>query len=569
MLRGAKNLMIAPYSRRILFRSTTATNGPVSNAYLAVLFGVRTNAQPYFARSMTTARYKRACLVNSDDIQRIYNLLPAYIRNPSLGHSINEVVIRVDWADYPWTWKTLSRDPCGPSPAAFIEDQNTIKDYIERLCLDPSTTRKMLEALDWWSKTWEAGQATVTSKEAPGEPQDPYAQPEAEDDPFFSRPRRVFGEMLKALFLSLCPNIETVRFGGTSLSDGRAGLLEDYLRASNYGLFPQPIFQNVRHVRYLRHPDDSFFEEIEYYPSFDLPGLMRFVHRLPKLTSVVVEGVCDYEQWNTDMVAPGTSNTLKQLQLTHVEVGSDQVASLIRIPTALEDLRVSFGGLLYRDCSSLCVSPTLLGKAIRQHKPTLQSLELDLGCGGVYVYDYDEPNEYDLDEEGNLEISVPSKCEKYHELDMANLKVPLLARDLAHDHKLNTVGSLKDFIKLTRLSISIEFLISGIVSGESLAETPECDLTDTLPPNLEYLCLYGYKKGFNKQLDRLIRDFMKDRATRLPTLREVVGVDQMEPGAYIARQRGRIPREHVWKAPDDEEKYHWIEADGVYIHGDE
>ena len=221
----------------------------------------------------------------------------------------------------------------------------------------------------------------------------------------------------------------------------------------------------------------------------------------------------------------------------------------MRIPTSLEELSLSFGYLWCNDTATANFDPALLAKSLRQHKDTLRVLDVDLGCAEV-VGPYTGPDET-LDEE-------PKDCDRYYyQLDLAASKDTLRGRDLEDDHATNTMGSLRDYTALTRLSISIEALLGTTYMFDRLEEEPEFRLVDALPPNLEYLCLYSYQEGKVPEVDDHVAELMRDMSERFPRLREVLGVDVMVPGVY-PRQKDpdfafRVCEEDLCERPEEVE----------------
>lgn len=118
-----------------------------------------------------------------------------------------------------------------------------------------------------------------------------------------------------------------------------------------------------------------------------------------------------------------------------------------------------------------------------------------------------------------------------------------------------TIGSLHDFNALTHLSVGI----SALLGPSYEVQEPPFRLIDALPPNLEYLCLYGYVKGENKKLGSHVEEFIQHKESRFPQLVEVQGVDKIVVGvANFYAGYDRLDEEDLWKRPEKECK--WIEV---------
>lgn len=443
------------------------------------------------------------------DFERAYQLLPAYIKSPDLTLSVQEFIPGVGISEQ---W--LGGDPLGPSPPISDGDHASVKDHVAKLGMGTDITRIMLDSLDWWKQRWRvhAAQATAPSGVVS------YVTPEDTQKQAYA-----FSETITALVLSLCKSISTVYFSRGALT--ATGPLREYLRASNYGLTPYPALQGLRHVGYHSIGpvmNDWCYENVEFL------NLMRYVHRLPLVASISLDGVSDHQTEPQELFPPSTSTSLKQIHLSHVDIQPGLLSTIIRIPAGLEELSLSFGGLFYPD-GSPTIDPALLGKALRQHKSTLRALSLDLGHAEIWVASEEYGDDCD-------EMEIPDgDDERYYDMDLAASKgAAQRASELESDYESETIRSLRDYSALTRLSISVRVLVAVVDPNLSMSDAvPEFRLIDILPANLEYLCLFGYEKGKNLEMDSLVQEVVDSRSERLPRLREIVGADEPEPGVWL------------------------------------
>lgn len=101
---------------------------------------------------------------------------------------------------------------------------------------------------------------------------------------------------------------------------------------------------------------------------------------------------------------------------------------------------------------------------------------------------------------------------------------------------------------MTHLTLGLGFLRSM-----AMARGPvEFSLADRLPPNLEYLCIRGYKKGKNELSDRDIGDLVtRFEDGRLPLLTELIGVDECITNAQYGSD---LDRDDYYDLPVNDEE---------------
>ena len=485
---------------------------------------------------MTLPRYTRVYLDGVRDVERAYRLLPAYIANPDLALSVKEFVLGQNWCDVSEL-----------SPRISDAEHASIESHVRGLGLDAQGTRAMLESLDWWRQRKGLGHGLRGGC--------------AENDEAYRR-RGDFAATVKVIMLSLCRNVETLYFSWALTS----GPLRDYVLASNYGLIPRPALQRLRHLVYRGR-------EYNYdgcYDTLDLVEILRYVHQLPQITSLIIDGVAlDLEVDSEVPFPPKTSQSLKRIYLRHVDLDPYIVATIVQIPVTLEELSLSLGGLIPEDKGfGPNLNPALLERVLRQHKATLRVLDLDVGFGHTVCRD--EPYPYANDDDKELYGFDPE--DKYYKMDLAASgdAGSLLVREL-DDSTSFTIGSLRDYAALTCLSTNIEVLVAGRDTAHPyrsmrrplVQDKPVVRLIDMLPPNLEYLCLYNYKRGEDDGWDSHVAELIEHKAERLPKLKEIVGVGETEPGAGPRKleERGWPTDETQWQRPDDGLDGEWVEEE--------
>ena len=448
----------------------------------------------------------------SSDTERAYQLLPTYLENPGLALSIREFIIGEPWYGISET-----------CPLHNDAEHAAVERRVRELGLGSETTRVMLDSLDCRRQGLQ------------GESGGPHGN--------------VFAATITAVLLSLCGNINTLYFDW----ELHPGPLRDYLLASNYGLTSRPALQQLQHVAFRTPKIPS---EDRWFDNVDVLDILRCVHRLPRVTSLSMEGVADgLETVIDEPFPPKTSQSLRRVHMGHTGLQSHLLATLLRIPAGLEEISLSFGGLWKDDDPCAYIAPALLEKALRQHKPTLRMLDLDMGsaaisdCDGRPVFDPEDPD---------------FTANRYYQIDLAASEGPVYAHELEDNHETLALGSLRDYKALTHLSVSIDLLTTALLPGNSIGlDETEFRLVDALPANLEYLCLYAYEKGKDKENDSHVEELMRRKSERLPRLREVVGVDHLVPGVFTKPEGWTSFRSHpedaLWDRPDDGLDGVWVE----------
>lgn len=517
--RGIKHLYTASFSL-----SFSSLNVPCAAQYQAMqgdgglmgqqhLPGSQSDATPSI-----TPSFKRIRVANDKDIDKTYPLLASYIKQPELAFTVDDFVAderdAAGWGGCSM-WGGNEIDPRFKRPAIAVQDDahSTIETYVQGLQLGDDITLSMIKALDW-KKSQIRGEVPDSPKGFDGHNWD-------------------YASTAMVILMSLCKNVTNLYLGNV----GPSTVLSHYLLKSNYGLIPVPGLQRVKRLEIL--PSDHTWED-RVYQSVELLDYFRYFHRLPMLEDVIMDGIAEY-QANRESFPPGTSN-LKKIRIEHTDMSSGMLATILRIPRRLEELRVQEGGLWSVDGGSPQIVPKTLSKALLDHKETLRVLDLDLGRGMVTtVYGerrgmgYEPPDgmeEFEADYGESWEEYYAYEQDEYFDLDLAQADSsrPLLA-DLVPSTRTYgyTIGSLHDFTALTHLSLNFRFLFGPGKDHERphhLAEAPPTKLIDALPPTLEYLCLYNYVRGENVDIDELVDELVNNMAIRLPRLQTVRGVTE-------------------------------------------
>ena len=504
-------------------------------------------APPSRSASMwrSVGSYRRIQILEKDDIEALFPLVAAYIKQPSLADSVKELVIDCK------SWPTCGPIWLDPNHLSFPVDEDVhiaIGVYVRGLGLGDETVSTLLSALDWKKQQLAGG--------TPGTPGT------------YSRQNFAFATAASVVLLSLCKNITRLYLGRV----GRSALGE-YLLKSNYGLIPQPVLQKLQSVEFIAGGD--IMDDERYYDTVEFLDDFRYFHRLPVITSVTMDGVAEYQSAR-DLFVPQTSN-IRKIHIGHADMPSSLIGTIIRIPKRLEEFSLSLGGLWSIDGGHSEVFTKTVGKCLLEQKETLRVLDLDIDGdlldydpnlpGSTYGRNYekeDGTHEEDIEQYDGDVREMYKNVDEYFRLDRQISGSSLWTTGLPDTRKYGyTIGSLHDFTALTRLSIGICALMGYRRTGKPprcLAEQPPFRLIDALPPSLEYLCLYGYTKGEVPDVDEHVDELMEKRAERLPLLKEVRGVDEMVEDVATAFPNAEFSNDEDALWEKTYRRLDWIEA---------
>ncbi|KAF5558096.1 hypothetical protein FMEXI_463 [Fusarium mexicanum] len=446
--------------------------------------------------------YSRVKISSKEDTKRLYCLLQSYIEDPSRAKAVTEVVIDAT----PWLYASMSKLPHYdelPASMGYEElgdmPEIRLRRYARHLALSDETADQVDKILSWKCREYEF-----------------ELQKESE-----------FAIAMIILLFSLCENISTLY-----LAEHLQQPVVDYMLKANYAQMKSPPLQKLKHVRFFAGAQ----HDERFYTAFDILGFTQLIHRLPALESVAMDGMCDYQAERTFFV-PGTGN-MKRLEITHCDISHSFLGVMISIPKALEEFKLSIGGLWTRDGADTYSEPFYIAKALSAHRHSLRVLDIDVGVGaGANALDWDVDSNYEEGEEDGTNWEMKDQLDSYGRDRLA------LDKKISTGHKMETgkeytptIGSLHDFPHLTHLSISIMPLLGeydwwkpSFRSKEPpyrLERPAPFRLVDMLPPSLEYLCLYGYTRGENPDVDEHVDELLAKRDDKLPNLMVIKGIEE-------------------------------------------
>ncbi|KAF7552530.1 hypothetical protein G7Z17_g4239 [Cylindrodendrum hubeiense] len=210
----------------------------------------------------------------------------------------------------------------------------------------------MLPALEWKKRQLRGDEVEESTKERNGHERD-------------------FANTASTILLSLCRNIATLYMGKLGW---RASPLRLYLLLSGMNGIPRPGLRNVKQVEIIT--GTSWQSEATEYGLLNYQTYFNYVCRLPALESVVFDGVGDYE--GGAQTLPQRASAIKKISITHADIPSKDLAMILQAPEQLEELTLSFGGMIYTHGESASVCPRTIGEHLSRHRETLKVLDIDI-----------------------------------------------------------------------------------------------------------------------------------------------------------------------------------------------
>ncbi|EXL42017.1 hypothetical protein FOCG_15374 [Fusarium oxysporum f. sp. radicis-lycopersici 26381] len=446
--------------------------------------------------------YSRVQISSKEDTKRLYSLLQSYIEDPSRAKAVTEVVIDTT----PWIYASTSKLPDHdelPTSMGYEEfgdpPEIRLRRYARRLDLGDKTADQVDKILDWKRREYDF-----------------KLQKESE-----------FSIATIILLFSLCENISTLY-----LAENLQQPIMDYMVKANYAQMKSPPLQKLKNVRFFAgaRSDERFYSALE------ILGFIQLIHRLPALESVAMDAMSDYQADRTFFV-PGTGN-MKRLEIAHCDVSPSFLTVMISIPKALEEFKLSIGGLMSIDGADTSSEPFYIARALSAHRHSLRVLDIDVDAGsGADALDWDVDKNYEEGEDDGKNWEIKDQLDLYGRDRLA------LDKKISTGHRMDsgkeytpTIGSLHDFPHLTHLSIGIMPLLGEYDWWKPpfrhteppyrLEKPAPCRLVNMLPPSLEYLCIYGYTRGENPDVDEHIDEFLAEKDGKLPNLKVIKGIDE-------------------------------------------
>lgn len=350
--------------------------------------------------------------------------------------------------------------------------------------------------------------------------------------------RRFPGNVLGALFLIKCPNIRCLRIGVFPVDPILKVLAENNAKRYRFG-----CLENLEEVQILADEDDA---DGRFYNSTEFMLMMKLFHRLPSI-QVARVGCTFMGKSDLRKLVPKKSN-ISQIIIEHSDMDTADLVQILGHPQALYVFEYGVGGRAKSGRTSRII-PIKIGRALQQHRSTLQILSFDVDEEISWLLpsrddpmevqsDYFDENDDHIEyEDSDLEESSDSDSDPENE--ESHPSNDQIQEETIPPRKYGlTIGSLHDFSELTHFSIGINLLAGP---GTPITPPPPRRLIDSLPPSLEFLCIFGYREGQNEYHTSVVSELMEKKAERFPRLKEVYGVLDHFPNSKSVEDPDNYP----------------------------
>ncbi|KAF4279576.1 hypothetical protein CNMCM8057_004427 [Aspergillus fumigatus] len=392
-------------------------------------------------------------------------------------------------------------------------------------------------------------------------------------------PRSPFlAQALAALLVSVSPVLESLSFCPVGYeepkllrleaeADGEPLPIADYVFKHFLELVREkdmPFLQNLRAVRFLVDPNTCVYRTSDYQP-YDLFSSLNLVRRLPAMETVHVDAISDPDLPSVE--PPTQSGNYTCISIQHSSLHCPYLVYTIESAKRLEQFTYGIGGRFSRNGMLISFHPECVFRALFAHRATLRQLDLDvegqtrqLDLVGLRYLKYTPEEE---EEQGSHRDDPVYLHEWADELE----KLPVEKEQIPSNVSVDA-WSLRSCLELKDLSLGIHILYlyargyGGDQCGDQWGDHSVDDsfsLVDHLPPNLESLRIYGYKKGMKPRLrgvpQNLLEDqlakLMAEKDQKLPRLAVIEGIEELIPNGETLEGPGN--QDKIWKGEADDE----------------
>ncbi|KAJ5190596.1 uncharacterized protein N7498_009581 [Penicillium cinerascens] len=342
-------------------------------------------------------------------------------------------------------------------------------------------------------------------------------------------------QAIAAIIVSMSPNLETMAltqpfYHYHNLEEGEELAKEfplvQVFRHANSSSEGTRFLQKLRDV-YLINKENHYANDERFYARTDLIACLELFNKLPSIESFGID-VLESDEDNGKQTCEETSSNISKIKINHSCLGSNYLLCVMASSKTLTELQYTTGGRASLHGGIPFFNPKAFIKALSAHQKTLKVLDIDTEeltrsypgqaqSRGSFPVDWDEyggPGEFQFDAYG------PDGLEDNPEFKMHQYLTSIWDRN----------ASLKDFVALKELSISIEFLVyfaQGVEIDD--AKRASVMLTDGMPDSLEYLSIRGFEKGANEAHDMQVAGLMARFESGSLRLKEIKGVDEIIP----------------------------------------
>lgn len=381
-------------------------------------------------------------------------------------------------------------------------------------------------------------------------------------------PRAPFlAQALAALLVSVSPLLESLSFcpvgqepskltklraqaNGTPLKESDYFFKHFLDRANSRSQETLTYLHHLRRVRFLVDPDTKISPWYNYQP-YDLYGSLNLARRLLAIESVRVDAIMETE--SPSIEPPPRSANYSKITIRNSNVDSRYLVRTIESAKRLKEFTYAIGGRGSSDGMGNFIPDHVL-RALLMHADSLVHVDLDVEAELPLVHIFDPTlRQYLLDDsEDRSSRSHPAYQHEWAD-ELQELQL--------EQGSQSSPCSLRGLTNVRNLSLGIHLLyyLSRGISADQVDDASFA-IVDHLPPNLEALCIYGYKKGMKPQIeglsddvfDRQLEKLVAEKDTKLPRLSYIEGIDEFIENATTVEHPETNDKD-LWERETDDE----------------
>ncbi|KAJ5425205.1 hypothetical protein N7465_000275 [Penicillium sp. CMV-2018d] len=358
-----------------------------------------------------------------------------------------------------------------------------------------------------------------------------------------------FKDVLVMMLAANAPNLEFL--SSYPLEMPRSTLKSLFQRAAKP---PISCLQNLKSFSF--HPDDVLNQGTTYVrePYF---SRLNMVRKLPAVESVSFTLAMRDEDGDPGLPPPPRCANYSKVQIDHSCIPDYDLCRIIESPKTLKNFVFTVGGRKYPEGGIPILGVTPLLQSLWLHRHTLEELDLDMEYHTTWQEFYDP--DYQPDEDEGLD-EYEQEC---YEEEYASEILELTAQEL---ETRPSCISLKDFPKLKRLNLGVHTLCHfarGVGSNQDRFPDGRIglesfNLAENLPPNLQYLRVYGRGEGphdldsSGHELDLDVDDQLERLSREMSSKSLIIeGIDVPIPNAKTLDEwEDDNDRSLYWRDPD-------------------
>lgn len=358
-----------------------------------------------------------------------------------------------------------------------------------------------------------------------------------------------FKDVLVMILAANAPNLEFLSSYPVAMP--KSALKSLFQRAAQSRV---PCLQNLRSISF--HPDDVLNQGTTYVQESYFSRL-NIVRKLPAVESVSF--TLAMRDDDPGLPLPPRCANYSKIQIDHSCIPEHDLCRIIESPMTLKNFVFTVGGRKYPEGGIPILGMTPLLRSLWLHRHTLEELDLDMEYHATWQEFYDP--DYQLDEDEGLDEYEQECYEEQYASEILELTVQ-------EPETRPSFISLKDFPKLKRLSLGAHALCHfarGVGSNQERFPDDRIglqsfNLAEHLPPNLQYLRVYGRREGphdldsSGHELDLDVDDQLERLSREMNSKSLIIeGIDVPIPNAKTVDEwEDDNDRSLYWKDADDD-----------------